>query len=625
METIKAQYALLLKRLVLLFAVYMIMRLIFYWLNYSYFNLTPGQLVIAFTAGLRFDLVAITITNIIFIALHILPLKVFFSKWYQVVLAFLFFTINAIAIIFNCVDFAYFRFILKRSSADLLNVLSLGEDTENNIGAMAFDFWYVPLLAFVLITLLITLYRKTGVKNRPLQVNFPAWSWFILIPSGLLILLAFRGGAQYKPLRIITAGEYTSPQNAPLILNTTFTIIKTFNKEGLEPVNYFSDNDVEQIFTPVHHYRKAEKFRNLNVVVIILESFGKEYIGYYNNNRGYTPFLDSLIRESLSFRYSFANSKRSIEGLPAVTASFPTLMREPFITSVYYGNKINSLASLLRAKGYQTAFFHGGNNGTMGFDNFTAAAGYEKYYGRKEYGNTDYDGNWGVFDEPFYYYFINKMNEMKQPFHTTFFSLSSHHPYPIPEKFKNVFPKGTMPIHESIGYSDYALKKFFEEAARQSWFDSTLFILTADHTSEAEGAYYKSKLGIYALPVIYYLHNSNLKGELQFVTQQASILPSALDYLNYDLPFIAFGSSVFDTTAMQFAVNYMDDTYQLLADDYCLQFDGEKFTGVYQFKSDSLLQHNLINEHKDVSNYEQMLKGIIQQFNNRLIKNKMAE
>lgn len=625
MKNIKLKYSILLKRLLLLFAIYTLMRVLFFIFNHSYFNLGWSNALIILLAGLRFDLVAITITNILFIALHLPLLKAFYSKWYQFILSFLFYSINSIAIIFNCVDFAYFKFILKRSSADLLQIIFIGNDTANNIGSMAADFWYAPVCAAILIWLMVVFYRKIKIAKTDDYQKTKPLAWLMLAPVIALFIVAFRGGVQYKPLRIITSFEYTTPQNAPLVLNTTFTIIKTFNKDGLEEKKYFADAELEKIFTPLHQYKSTQPFQNLNVVVIILESFGKEYFGAYNNYKGYTPFLDSLIDKSLTFNYSFANSKRSIEGIPAAIASIPALMTEPFITSKYDGNKINSLASLLKQKGYETAFFHGGNNGTMGFDNFTAAAGYDKYYGRNEYGQTDYDGNWGVYDEPFYKFFVSKMSEMKQPFHTAIFSLSSHHPYSIPPQYKDKFPKGPLAIEQSIGYADYALKTFFENASKQNWFDSTLFIITADHTSEAEGEYYKNKLGIYAVPIIYYMHNSNLIGRKEIVTQQASIMPSVLHYLNFNLPFVAFGESVFDTTAQQFAAEFMDDSYQIIANDYLLQYDGEQTTGVYNIKLDSLLNSNLLNQNPKIANQEKKLKAVIQQFNNRLIRNQMSK
>src|SRR5436190_21261510 len=98
-------------------------------------------------------------------------------------------------------------------------------------------------------------------------------------------------------------------------------------------------------------------------------------------------------------------------------------MNEPFITSQYNTIRINSIASLLKKQSYKTSFFHGGKNGTMGFDNFTAAAGFEKYYGKSEYDGppSDDDGNWGIFDHAFYTFMIRKLNSEKEPFTSAVF------------------------------------------------------------------------------------------------------------------------------------------------------------------------------------------------------------
>src|SRR5205814_9297904 len=100
--------------------------------------------------------------------------------------------------------------------------------------------------------------------------------------------------------------------------------------------------------------------------------------------------------------------------------------------------------------------------------------------------------------------------------------------------------------------------------ASQSWFDSTLFVITADHTALSEYPFYQGKVGMYSIPVIFYQHHSALKGISAITTQQIDIQPSILDYLHFDEPFFSFGESVFDSTADHFAVNYLNDTYQFL-------------------------------------------------------------
>src|SRR5690606_24672345 len=114
----------------------------------------------------------------------------------------------------------------------------------------------------------------------------------------------------------------------------------------------------------------GKPFQDKNVVFIILESFSKEYTGL-GGRTSYTPFLDSLMQHSFVCTNAYANALQSAKGIPAIISGVPSLMDEPITTSAYGTNKLTSLPALLRNKGYQTAFYHGGTNGTMGFDIYT--------------------------------------------------------------------------------------------------------------------------------------------------------------------------------------------------------------------------------------------------------------
>ena len=540
----------------------------------------------------------------------------------------IFITVNTVCLLPGCVDFVFFRFIAKRTTAELFSILSLGSDIQNTIPRMALDFWYVILIFLLLVFLMIRLYNHIHTRQTVIStgISVQSVSWLmvlLIIAAGIIIS---RGGLQYKPMGILASTKYSTVQNAPLILNTPFTIIKTLGKIELQDVNYMDDHTCKKYFSIYQRNKKQEPFRNLNVVVIILESFSKEYIGGLNHYEGYTPFFDSLMKEGFNCNNAYANAKKSIEGIPAVIASIPALMNEPYITSAYGSNKINSLASLLKEKGYTTGFFHGGNNGTMGFDNFAKAAGFDFYKGRNEYGKKDYDGNWGVYDDKFYSYFISEMDKMKQPFMTCVFSLSSHHPYAVPAEYKGKFKKGTLPIHESIMYADYSLKTFFDAASGQPWFDNTLFVLTADHTGPAEYPKYQTKMGIYAIPILFYQHNPGLRGGSDLITQQCDILPSVLDLLNYERPFSAFGNSIFDAAAAHFSADFMSDYYQLITGENLLQFDGEKNIAMYAYRNDSLLMNNILWVNRNGAEENSMLlKSVIQQFNHAMIHNEIVK
>jgi len=625
MKSYRIQLFLMLKRLLLLVLMYQLCRLSFLLANFNYFSASdPIHIFSAFVSGIRFDLNAIILLNLPFIFIHLLPIKMFFLTLNQTLLKVLFFVVNIPSILLNCIDLEYFKYQGKRTTADLFQLFGMGDDMKNNLPRMAMDFWYVLVIFIFLTVLLITLYNKIKVPSKPKEREDKKLAWLMVIPLLAVFFVGGRGGFQYKPIGIMAAARHTTPQLVPLVLNTPFTVLKTYGKKNIEEKKYLSDEEAQTYFNKDHHFKSTAPFKPLNVVIIILESFSSEYIGAFNNGNGYTPFLDSLMHEGLTFSNAYANAKKSIDGIPAVLASMPSLMTGSYVSSPYSGNKLNSVAGILKSKGYSSAFFHGGNNGTMNFDNFTLLTGFDKYYGRKEYPADNYDGHWGVFDENFYYFFIEKCSAMKTPFVNTFFSLSSHHPYNLPESYKGRFKKGTLPIHESIGYADHSLKCFFNKAKETTWYKNTLFVITSDHTGPSEIAYYNTKIGMFRIPIVFYQPGTSLQGWDINVTQQTDIMPGILDYLHYDEPFSAFGNSLLDTTRSPFAVNFAGDVFQAMDNTYLIQYDGSDIAGCYNYKTDSLLFNNIYSD-TDESQIKltKTLQSVLQQYNRSMIRNEL--
>src|SRR5690606_3958178 len=272
---------------------------------------------------------------------------------------------------------------------------------------------------------------------------------------------------------------------------------------------------------------------------------------------------------------------------------------------------------------YQTFFFHGGANGTMGFDAYSRMAGIEHYYGLSEYPNAKdhYDGNWGIFDEEYLQYVNKELSKVDDLFFSGVFTLSSHHPYTIPKKYEGHFNKGSLNIHESVSYADLALRKYFQAAKQQKYYENTLFVLVADHTAQTEVPYYQGRTGMYRVPLVFH-HSDKLKGVDSTVSQQSDIFPSVLDYLNIPANFLCFGNSVFDKNAAHFAVNYLSGVYQYIEGDYALLFDGEEVRFLYNYKEDPHQQNNLMAEKKELRiKMLKRLKAIIQQYNYRMLNN----
>lgn len=598
-------------------------RFIFLLNNIDFYHKVPRtELALAFLHGLRFDVSALLVCLSPFIILHFIP--VFHQKpKAKNILHYFYVTLLSLMFFFNLVDSVYFKFTFTRSTADIFKLIFISNDMAVVAPSIILDFWYMIAAFIMLIYFSNRLFLKTekliiDVSSLPRKYVFSAI--FFPIAVGIFII-GIRSGLQHKPLNMLDAG---AQQTSALRLNTPYTIINTIGKIGVKEVNYFPGKTGEYFFTALTIPQKEKPFRSdINVVVIIVESLSKEYVGYLNNFKGYTPFLDSLCSESFVFTNAFANGKKSIEGIPAVLASLPTMMNDPVITSKYNGNQINSLANLLGAKGYSSAFYHGANNGSMAFNAFSEKAGFQKYYGRNEYNNDEhYDGNWGIYDEEFLQYFAKGMDNTPQPFITAVFTLSSHHPYPIPEKHKGKFPDGELPIHKSVLYTDYALQQFFKSAAKCKWFANTVFVITADHTSLALRPFYQNCVGAMSIPFIIYSPALNLKGKSDVVTQQTDIMPAILDLLNYDEPYIAFGKSPFDSAATRSAFTRYDQLYQVIEGNHVLQFDGTKTVSLYNYRNDSLLTQNLAGKNSETETHlENRLKAFIQDYNHRLINN----
>lgn len=625
----------LLKKVALAFLVFTLCRVAFFIVNASHFDDVTLSL---FLYGIRFDAVAIAYLLSPLIILELLPFSFRNSKIYRLFMSFFFYLGMSIGVVLNLIDVAYFGFSFKRTTTDFFSMIGVGggDDFMKILPNYVIDFWYDYIILAILVTLFYQIHKRI-IKQKNATIKFSIKSRLVQTIIFIVVLgvtvIAMRGGLQYKPIDIVNAGQYTKAQNTPVILNTPFTIIKTLFDKNLDQKTYFDENDLDKIYSPLTAINSKGKFNKKNVVVIILESFAKEYVGGFNNGEGYTPFIDSLLDYSYKFNKAYSNGLRSIEALPSILAGLPPIMNANFVVSSYSANKLDALPSELKNVGYNTSFYHSGANGTMSFNGFVGSIGVDNYYGIDEYPEElkeqNKDGFWGIFDEPYLQYYAEELNSKSTPFFSTIFTISSHHPYTIPKEHINHFDKGNLPLHETVGYTDYALKQFFNTAKKMPWFNNTIFVFTADHSAASNAPTYNNYFNLYAIPVFIYAPTSNLIGENNNYFQQTDITPTVLNLLNINDTIISFGNDAFGVKE-KFAVNFIANNYQIYMGDYFLQFNGTESIGLYFTKTDILLQNNLVNQtdnklHLKAKNkLENKLKAIIQQYNNRLINNHLS-
>ena len=625
-------------RMAILMLIYTLSRLFFYWINIDLFQETTLKGFVRIMAGgLRFDLSALLFINAIYILSQTVPFPFRYHNTYKKATSLWFLITNAFFIATNTADTIYYRFILKRTTLSVIGNFA----HETNLAKLIFrfiflDYWYLTLLFIGLVFIMVRLFHLTRV-NR-VEVSKP-WVYYptqfvLMLVVIYFVVIGMRGGftGTTRPITLNNAGRYVErPKEMALVLNTPFTIFKTLDQKPLSRVNFYSEEELDSIYTPIHTPQPNGPFKNKNVVIFILESFAKEYFGVYNKDLdngtypGYTPFMDSLVQHSLSFKYSFANGWKSIDGIPSVVSSLPSLNCS-FVLSNYSTNQTPSLAFDLKKKGYHTAFFHGAPNGSMGFLAYTTINGFDEYYGKTEYGNDDdYDGIWGIWDEEFFQFMANTLNTFDQPFLSVIFSVSSHHPFKVPKKYSEKFPKGSLPMHQVVGYTDYALRRFFETASKTDWYKNTLFVFTADHTNQSNHREYKTSLGNHAVPIIFFDPSGEIMGLSNKVAQQIDIAPTILSYLNYDQPYFAFGNDLLSDSTNHFSITSNGPYFNVAMNGHFLQFDGENPTGFYNFKNDILLYENLVNSPSpEMDSLVRVTKAFIQQYDNRMIDNKIS-
>lgn len=607
--------------ILLVYVVYQIARLAYFFENTQLLHYNSD----VFRGGLLFDTSAIVYTNALYVVLMIAVGA--FSLKGQKAFKWLYLTINGLALAINLADAVYFQYTMRRTTTTVFGEFSNEGNLGSIFGTEFINHWYLVLLFAVVMW---GLYKLYAMPRRKHAANLA--SLLLIVP---LSIAGMRGGftTAVRPITVSNANQYAQhPADAALVLNTPFSLIRTIGKSVFVVPNYYESNtELASIYTP-EHQTKADTLVKKNVVVLIIESFGREYIGAFNKDleggryKGYTPCIDSLIAQSTTFRYSFCNGRKSIDGMPSILSSIPMFV-EPFFLTPASMNDYTGLAGILGNEGYQTAFFHGAQNGSMGFEAFAKKTGFQRYYGRTEYeaahGTNDFDGTWAIWDEPFFQYYAEEMSKMQQPFMTAIFSASSHHPFAIPQQYKSQFPEEHLPIQKCIRYTDMALGKFFATARKQPWFSNTIFVLTSDHTNQSDHAEYQSDLGGFCSPIIIYDPSQPVGRMEEKVAQQIDILPTILGMLGYQKPYMAFGIDVLNTPAEDtWAVNYLNGIYQYVKYGYVLQFDGKQTKGIYQL-TDRLMQHNLKGKVPQQTQMERELKAIIQQYMMRMTKNKL--
>ena len=614
-------------RTALLFVVLMLCRFIFTLYNADIFGTIEwSEVPMLFYGGVRFDIISICYAFGVWIVLSLLPLHTREKSWYCTALYWYYTVVGAICVAINLADAIYFRYTQKRFTAEEI----LFADNSNSaqlIFKFAAENLHLVVIGFALIALLAWGYRrKIKVAVLLERWYFYAVNTVVLCLTIVACIAGIRGGLSRmaRPTAIPYSLKFAkSSDKANIVLSNPFCILRTSGNTALTVPHYFDSEELATIYTPYHTPDSNSEFKARNVVIFVTESISAENSAYLSpdlyqgeNRRGYTPFLDSLMKSGYTMKRMYANGKRSIQALPSVWGSIPSLV-EPFVLMPQSLGESRPLPMLLKEEGYSTAFFCGSERGSMGFDAYAISAGFERCISKEDYerahGNNDFDGYWGIWDDKFLSFMGEQIDTLQEPFLASVFTISSHHPFVLPEQWREQLPKSDCPIQPCAAYLDGAVEKFFRENRDKSWFDSTIFVFVADHvSSEHYAERTNSSPGDFHIVGLFYTPDGSLQGEFAEPASQIDIMPTLLTALGYNKPYFAYGRDLFDNSALPLTVVYDNGAYKAFSEDRVYIFTEDALREVYD-TADINRENNLI-ESEYSATVERHIKAYIQQY-----------
>ena len=531
----------------------------------------------------------------------------------------LFVLLNTVLLALNLLDAGYYSFLRRRSNSDLLYVW---KDSLPAVGSMVAAFWPLLICFFGCMILLGWMAWRvhSPLRDRPsVRRGFPLlfgqllFILLLILPTGLLI--PGQRVIPGTPLLSVEPKYLSLAQNSGL----TFAYSLLEHQETFGTRAYFSPEVLKQLVRtdrPVEETGSADTMRRKNVVICILESFSRCYLVPGDPYKANTPFFDSLIRKSIFFPNSWAEGTESNQGIASILAGLPAFLDQPFYYSQYANTPLRGIGNVLKEERYSTNFFMGAGKDHFGFGKFTKMAGIDHYYSSDDFHDDRFfDGNWGIFDEPFLQFGAQKLSTIREPFLAVFFNISSHFPYTIPAPYKDrfAFPDKTIP-QRSVSYVDYSFQRFFETCRKAPWFKNTLFVFSADHwLSPAPGKIHYTRVNSFTIPMFLYDPSCDSGEVRSTLANQVDLTPTILDRLHYKGNYYGFGRSLLDRTlpdSDRYTVNHFEVAYQIIDDKYVLGYDTaqNKTLYMYDYHTDSLLRDNLIGNKNLLPRQERLEK-----------------
>lgn len=368
------------------------------------------------------------------------------------------------------------------------------------------------------------------------------------------------------------------------------------------------------------HVSNPGESKHLHVVLLVQESLGAEFVGAYGDQRGLTPNIDRLAKDSLVFTNVYATGTRTVRGLEAISSSFPPIPGEAIVKR-RRNEGIFNWGEVMRKNGYTPTFVYGGY-GT--FDNMNYFFGNNGFrvVDRTDVEDPKFGNIWGVSDEDLFHHAIKVFDEQHargEKIFSLIMSTSNHKPFTYPEGIPGIQARGGG-RDMGVKYADYAIGKFFEEVSKKPYFADTLFVIVGDHGARVYGRE-DIPMRTYELPLLVYAPGHIKPRRVDTLASQIDIAPTVLGLLHISYDSVFFGRDIF--------VGDPKDRYVLLSHnrDVAMYRDGRlvelsihRASHSYQYDKKSNRQTVVAQDDEQVKNAASIFQEGYDLFRHRLYR-----
>lgn len=546
-------------------------------LSYSYSHVSLGltDLLKVYGIGLFYDFVAVSYYVIPFVVYLILvPNKIFNAPWHRKMTIGIFFGF-IFAIVFNGFsEWFFWEEFGKRFNFIAVDYLIYTTEVINNI----LESYPVPLLLLVVLLLTLAIFAFYIKKTMVLHTTFSDEKGFKsrMKEGGLLLLIPLLSFYLLDQQSLTSASS--NKFNAELSKNGLYSLFSAFRNNSLDYDDFYKSNDINDVLSTLRklqtteeitfvnddikditrHYKHTGEEKRYNIMLVMIESMSAAYMNTYGNTQNLTPEMDKLTQQSLFFNNLYATGTRTVRGMEAVTLSTPPTPGRSVVKRPNNHN-LSSVGFTFQEKGYDNKFIYGGHGYFDNMNEFFSHNGFNIVdHNNFEANEITFDNVWGVCDEDLFNKTIKEADKSyaaKQPFFNFIMTTSNHRPYTFPKEHM------TQPELEGrdsgVNYTDYAIKKFLDDAKQKPWFDNTLFIFIADHNGGSSGEV-ALPLFRYLIPAFVYAPKILKPQTVSKLSSQIDLMPTVMSLMNWDYKGKFYGNDILtdDFNERAFIGNY---------------------------------------------------------------------